>query len=250
MALLLPAVCATLAFVLASVAVAAAVRKRLPADTLIRNQKPAGGTFMTAIAGIFGVMLAFVLTAAMDRFDRARDVASAELNELLELSSLAEAFPAPVAGGVRRGCRDYFESLAQEAGDRAATARSTQALAGVRRLLLTFKPRDGGETNAQAAALGALGRLGEQRRQRLAMMRQSLPWLVWSVLLFGGAYAVGVSTLVHLEPRSVQLLFVAGLALLIGAAYLTIFVLDKPFSVGFSPWLADQRALIEEALGR
>lgn len=250
MALILPAAVAILAFVAASAAAAAAVRRRLPADTLVRDQKPAGGTFMTAIAGIFGVMLAFVLTAALDRFNRARDVASAEVNQLIEVTALAEGFPASVADGVRQGCLDYFEARAREGGDRAAAVRTTQVLAGVRRLIQSFKPRDEGESNVQAAALSALGRLGEQRRQRLAMMHGSLPWLVWSVLLFGGAFAIGVSTLVHLEPRSVQLLFVAGLALLIGTAYLAIFILDRPFSIGSATWLADEQALIREALGR
>jgi len=235
------------AFVGLSIAVAFGVRRRNGPEQLTQIQAPAGSTFMAATAGLFGVLVAFVLNVALSRFDSAQEVISRETSFLEELSVVAAEFPPQLRDEVRAACAAYFRGLSNESSGSLIDERTQAALERLQTSVATFKPSDEGATNAHSAALGAVNQLSAQRRTRLMLSRQSMPWPVWGVLLFGGLFAMLLCAFAQIRPLALHLGFVGGLAVLIASALLTIYVVERPFGVGFKTWYPKYEDIVRAA---
>lgn len=241
--LVLPLFLAVL-FVALSMAAAWGVRRRRLPESLDPMQEPLGGVFMSGIAGLFGVLVAFVLTAALGRLEDARSIVAAEINDLAVLTYLAEGFPPGARKEIRAHCESYFETLST--GDpRETRGADLAALHLLLREIGRFKPEDSAQSNVHAVAIERIAQLGEHRRARLILGQQSLPWPVWGLLIFGGLFAMFLTTYARIDPPRLHLGFVAGLSTLIAASLLAIYVIERPFGVGFPAWYAKYESILQ-----
>ena len=71
------------------------VRRRLHPAHVARSRETAG-IIMDALAGLYGVLIAFILAGAWERFEEMRSTVSVEANALADLAQIASLFPAPV----------------------------------------------------------------------------------------------------------------------------------------------------------
>ncbi len=67
---------------------------------------------------------------------------------------------------------------------------------------------------------------------RLVAAEEVIPGVLWAVLVFGGAAAIGFTYLVGLESTWAHRLMVVTLAAVIGLVLFTIGALEHPFSGG------------------
>src|ERR1700719_4857448 len=72
------------------------VRRLVPVENLKRNHEVAGFTF-GVIGAFYGLLLAFVIVAAWERFDRANANVEQEGVALISLYRLSKGFSAPAA---------------------------------------------------------------------------------------------------------------------------------------------------------
>src|ERR1700730_12252064 len=84
------------------------VRRLVPVERLRRNHEVAGFTF-GVIGAFYGLLLAFVIVAAWERFDRADEKVQGEAMALASLYRLSKAFPQPLQHNLQRAIRDYAD---------------------------------------------------------------------------------------------------------------------------------------------
>jgi hypothetical protein len=95
-----------------------------------------------------------------------------------------------------------------------------------------YEPRTGAEQDLYAEGLDQVQRLADARRMRLVQAEESIPAVLWVVLVVGGMVTVGFAYLFGLENTGAHALMVAALAGVIALVLFTIAMLDHPFSGG------------------
>ena len=82
------------------------VRRMVPLERLKQNHEVAGFTF--GVIGVFyGLLLAFVIVAAWERFDRADEMAQTKAMSLASLYRISKAFPQPPQQNLQQVLRNY-----------------------------------------------------------------------------------------------------------------------------------------------
>src|ERR1700761_6938701 len=84
------------------------VRQLVPVERLKQNHEVAGFTF-GVIGAFYGLLLAFVIVAAWERFDRADALVQNEAVALASLYRLSTGLSQPVQRNLEHAIRDYTE---------------------------------------------------------------------------------------------------------------------------------------------
>jgi uncharacterized protein (DUF983 family) len=102
----------------------------------------------------------------------------------------------------------------------------------IRASLQEIEPRTDTGLELYAEGLDQVQRLADARRMRLVAAEESLPTVLWVVLIVGGIVVVGFAYLFGLENTWSHMLMVMSLAGVIALVLFTIAAMDHPFSGG------------------
>jgi Protein of unknown function (DUF4239) len=190
------------------------------------------------------VLLALVVIATWEEFGRARVTVEAEANALAEIFWLAHELPEPEGRELQELCRSYAEEVVNvgfplmEQGRTPSLERSEETsrawvlIDDIRATLQGYEPRTAAEEEIYAAGLDQVQRLADARRTRLVQAEESLPTVLWVVLIVGGIVVVGFAYLFGMENTGAHALMVVALAGVITLVLFTIAAMDHPFSGG------------------
>src|SRR5208337_7007 len=98
------------------------VRRTVPVEVLRENHEVAGFTF-GVIGAFYGVVLAFVIVAAWQRFERANDQVQAESLAVSNLYSLAQGLPEPTRTEMQNALRTYANNVVNHEWEEMAQDR-------------------------------------------------------------------------------------------------------------------------------
>jgi len=209
------------------------VRRLVPLEALKKNHEVAGFTF-GVLGAFYGLLLAFVIVAAWERFDRASANVQEEGVALLSLYRLSKGFPAPAAGEMQHAIRAYTHRLidvewpAMEKSNFADLDDSsgTQSLW---QMVMTYRPDDPRQTLLVDKSFDQLSKLTEEGNLRYLYSKEDLPSVVWLVIYAGLLITIGFSYFFGLEAFSSQALMCAIFSTLLGLTILAILELAHPY---------------------
>ena len=220
------------------------VQRLVPATTRKEHNDVAGFIY-AALGVIYAVLLALVVIAVWEEFGRARVTVESEANALAEIFWLAHQLPEPERHHLQELARSYAEEVVEEEwplmerGQTPLMEQSTRAtptgwvlIDDLRANLQEYEPRTEAEQELYAEGLDQVQRLADARRTRLVQAEESIPAVLWVVLVVGGMMAVGFTYLFGLAHTGAHALMVASLAGVIALVLFTIGVMDHPFSGG------------------
>ena len=218
--------------------------QRLVPATIREEHNDVAGFIYAALGVIYAVLLALVVIAVWEEYGRARVTVESEANALAEIFWLAHQLPEPEGPHVQELARSYAEEVADEewplmqrgqtplVEQGRATPRGWVLIDDIRATLQGYEPRTEAEQELYAEGLDQVQRLADARRTRLVQAEESLPAVLWVVLVVGGMVAVGFTYLFGLAHTGAHALMVASLAGVIALVLFTIGILDHPFSGG------------------
>jgi hypothetical protein len=221
------------------------VQRLVPATTRKQHNDVAGFIY-AALGVIYAVLLALVVIAVWEEFGRARVTVESEANALAEIFWLAHQLPEPERHHLQELARSYAEEVVDdewplmEQGKTPSmehtrsTPRGWVLIDDIRATLQGYEPRTEAEQELYAEGLDQVQRLADARRTRLVQAEESIPAVLWVVLVVGGMVTVGFTYLFGLEHTWAHSLMVASLAAVIALILFTVGVLDHPFSGGAS----------------
>ena len=200
------------------------VQRLVPSETRQKHNDVAGFIY-AALGVIYAVLLALVVIAAWEGYDRARVTVEEEANAVAEIYWLAHWMPQPEGRELQEAARSYAEEVLHKEWPLMEQGR-TPTMEG------TQETPSGWVLIDYAEGLDQVERLADARRLRLVAASVSMPPILWVVLIFGGVVTIGFTYLFGLENTWAHRLMVASLAAVITLVLFTISSLEHPFYGG------------------
>ncbi len=209
------------------------VRKKYPAEVLKDNHEVTAIIF-NAFGLFYGVMVAFVVFVTWGGYDEATKNLQLEASEALDIFHSAEAFPAPTNRILQQGLKDYVASVYNDEVQRLAKGRINLLSGGAHsQLAMLFHQVDAQaipNRELYAETLHCLNNLAEYRRLRIFAGNDTVPSVIWGVMLIGGLFTISYTFFLGMKNIKTQYIISSTLTITISLILLLIYVLDHPFT--------------------
>ena len=209
------------------------VRLLVPVERLKQNHEVAGFTF-GVLGAFYGLLLAFVIVAAWERYDRADEKVQGEATALTSLYRLAKGFPDSLRENMQNGIRAYaLKTINVEWPEmtRSSRGRRDDAIGalGLWAFIANYQPTDARQQLLVDKSYDQLQELSADRTLRYLYGAENFPSVVWLVIYAGLFITVGFSYFFALETFKSQALMCAVFASLLGLTILAILELAHPY---------------------
>jgi hypothetical protein len=215
------------------------VRQMVPLERLKQNHEVAGFTF-GVIGAFYGLLLAFVIVAAWERFDRADEMAQTEAMSLVSLYRISKGFPQPLQHNLQQMLRNYalrtinveWPAMARYirgVTDNPGKADNPVVYLGLWALVGSYNPPDARQNLLVDKSYDQLQQLGEDRALRYMYSNDAFPSVVWLVIYAGLFITIGFSYFFGLDTFPSQALMCGIFSSLLGLTILAILELAHPY---------------------
>ena len=210
------------------------VRLLVPVERLKQNHEVAGFTF-GVIGAFYGLLLAFVIVAAWERFDRADERVQGEAMGLASLYRLSKGFPQSLQHNLQQAIRDYTEHAIDvewpnmSARSHDKTIDNPVGTLGLWALVASYNPSDQRQSLLVDKSYDQLQLLSEDRALRYMYGNEEFPSVVWLVIYAGLFITIGFSYFFGLDTFPSQALMCGIFSSLLGLTILAILELAHPY---------------------
>jgi hypothetical protein len=209
------------------------VRRKYSAEVLKENHEVAAIIF-NAFGLFYGVLLAFVVFVTWSGYDDATKNLQLEANEAADIYHITSVFPDPAGEMIRQTLMDYVTSVYNDELKRMSQDQvSLHSSPEMKKLLTIFYQVDEKSvpnSEIYAEALKRLNDLAQYRRLRIFAGNNTVPPVIWLVLLVGGGITVSYTFFFGMKNIKAQYLLTATLTVTITLILFLIYVLDHPFT--------------------
>lgn len=209
------------------------VRKKYSADVLKENHEVAAIIF-NAFGLFYGVLVAFVVFVTWSGYSDATKNLQMESSEALDIFHSAGAFPDPAKKIIQQALHDYLAAVYNDELQRMAKGEiSLNARGAHANLRILFSQMDATSIpnrELYGESLRCLNNLAQYRRLRIFAGNDTIPPVIWLVLLVGGLFAVSYTFFFGMKNIKAQYLLTTTLTVMITSILFLIYVLDHPFT--------------------
>jgi Protein of unknown function (DUF4239) len=214
-----------------SVAGLCLVRWLVPLDRLQKNHEVASVTF-GVLGAFYGLVLAFVIVAAWERFNNANTDALDEATALESLYKLGAAFSEPMRSQLDSAVLEYSHRVIEKEWPQMADNAFQGGKLGAHQLwaiVLAYRPADSHEQMLADKAIDQLTIISHARAQRFDYYEEDLPSVVWTVIYLGCLMTIGFSYFFGSNIFRAQVLMCGFFSILLGLTILAILELAHPY---------------------
>jgi len=209
------------------------VRVLVPLERLKQNHEVAGFTF-GVVGAFYGLLLAFVIVAAWERFDRATEQVQGEGIALISLYRLSKGYAEPVGTNMQRALRSYTHAVIEKEWPDMANYRFehldiSMGVLPLWEIVTNYQPQDAHQQMLVDKSFDQLTQLSKEVSLRYLYCRENLPAVVWVVIYAGLLITIGFSYFFGLETFGSQALMCAIFSTLLGLTLLAIVELAHPY---------------------
>jgi len=205
------------------------VRKKYPAEVLKENHEVAAIIF-NAFGLFYGVMVAFVVFVTWSGYDDATKSLQMEASEAIDIFHSAKAFPDPANKIIQQGLRDYAASVYNDEVKRMSQGEISGAHAKLITLFYQMDEKPIPNRELYAETLRRLNNLAQYRRLRIFAGNNTVPSVIWLVLLVGGVITVSYTYFFGMKNIKAQYMITTALTVTITLILFLIYILDHPFT--------------------
>jgi hypothetical protein len=209
------------------------VRMRVSEKIHQANNEVAGFLF-SAVAVVYGVLLAFIVLVVWQTFLDAQVTVEREANIVVNLFRIGQELPEPYGAQLQEYATDYAQRVVDIEWSEMGYARSSPVVGGALENLWTvhraLHAANLDRDTHQEQFFQLLDDLGDERRIRLLDSRSELPGLMWVLLIGGGIVTLGFTLFLRAPTYQAHLLMAGMFAGLVAFVLVLIIELDTPFS--------------------
>ena len=209
------------------------VRRKYSAEVLKENHEVAAIIF-NAFGLFYGVLVAFVVFVTWSGYDEATKNLQMEASEALDIFHTVSVFPESPKKIIQQGLREYLNEVYNDEVPKMAVGDLQLYAGGAHNSLRVLF----GQVDASAIpnrelygeALRCLNNLAQYRRMRIFAGNDTVPPVIWLVLLVGGAIAVSYTFFFGMKNIRAQYLITMTLTVTVTSILFLVYVLDHPFT--------------------
>src|SRR6266487_6182586 len=209
------------------------VRRTYPAEVLKENHEVAAIIF-NAFGLLYGVVVAFVVFVTWSGYDDATKNLQMEANEADDIFHIAQALPDSARTVIRQGLMDYIASAYNDELKRMSqgeiSLHSNPAMLKLITVVYQMDEKSIPNRELYAETVKRLNNLAQYRRLRIFAGNDTVPSVVWLVLLVGGLFTVSYTWLFGMKNIKAQYMIATTLTVTITLILFLIYVLDHPFT--------------------
>ena len=209
------------------------VRRKYSAEVLKENHEVAAIIF-NAFGLFYGVLLAFVVFVTWSGYDEATKNLQLEANEVADIFHITQVFPQPSGERIRRTLLDYVTSVYDDELKRMSegevSLHSNRAMINLINEFYQINESSVPNREIYAEALKRFNNLAEYRRLRIFAGNDTVPSVVWLVLLVGSVISISYTYVFGMKNIRAQYLIAGSLTVTITLILFLIYVLDHPFT--------------------
>ncbi len=209
------------------------VRRRYSAEVLKENHEVAAIIF-NAFGLFYGVLVAFVVFVTWGGYDEATKNLQMEASEALDIFHTAATFPDPSRKIIQQGVIGYLNAVYNDEVPKMAEGDlqlySGGAHNSLRVLFAQVDVSSIPNRELYGEALKCLNNLAQYRRMRIFAGNDTVPPVIWLVLLVGGVFAVSYTFFFGMKNIRAQYLITTTLTVTITSILFLVYVLDHPFT--------------------
>ena len=208
------------------------VRKRLQASDL-KIHHDVTDPLSQVVGMMFAVLLGFMVSDAMQRFEQARSTVQQEAASLADVFNLAGGMPVAARDNLRGFCVTYATQIINDEWPLLAQKKISVATIKTYRSIwdasISFHPTTQGESNIQQVLLNSLTQMSDARRLRIEALHNGLPFALWWVLLIGGLATIIFTYFFGVKNTKLQVVMTAIVTLVICLNIFLLYSYDDPF---------------------
>src|SRR5437879_9357221 len=209
------------------------VRKKYSAEVLKENHEVAAIIF-NAFGLFYGVLLGFVVFGRWSGKDKARKNLQMEASEALDIFHTAATFTDSLKKIIQQGVKDYLAAVYSDEVPKMAGGDlqlySGGAHNSLRILFVQVDSSSVPNRELYGETLRCLNNLAQYRRMRIFAGNNTVPPVIWLVLLVGGGITVSYAFFFGMKNMKAQYMITAALTVTITLILFLIYVLDHPFT--------------------
>jgi Na+/proline symporter len=199
------------------------VRKKYAHEVLKENHEVAAAIF-NAFGLLYAVVVAFVVFVVWGRFDDASKNMELEASQAADIFYISRAFPYSTATQIKQALYEYTSSIVDDEIMQMSKGKSSpKTTAAVSKLMGIFLGMD------YKTLLNPAIYLAQYRRLRIFAAKDSVPSVIWMVLLLGALIMVSYTYLFGIKKVLPQNLMTAALTITITLILFLVYILDHPF---------------------
>lgn len=169
------------------------VNKIVKIDVLEKHHS-AGEAMMGVVGTLFSVLLGFMVASAMDKYHDAQMYGQLEASNIASLFRVARGFSDVDRPRVRQLCRDYCNDVIDNEWPRMEMQiqinHGWETYQKLWESVVAVVPENDRQSNLQQGAIASMQDLGMNRRARVLLAQQSMPFALWMVVSFGALITV------------------------------------------------------------
>jgi hypothetical protein len=209
------------------------VRRRM--ESVLTRDAASVAAVSAAVIAVYGLILGLTLAAAWERYQRADETLTTELNEMFIIFRMADNWTGGGGQELKQAVLDYGLAVSRDelqglSADKMDGSAARAAMRAMYQQMIEITAGPEGGSNATQPTWGALVNLDAARGTRLTLTRVSLPAQFWTVLYFGGAISLLALVVIHPENKRLHISFSVIAAALIILSLVLLRELDAPLS--------------------
>jgi len=179
------------------------------------------------------VLLAFVVFATWSDYDQTKLNVEKEANRLADLYLDAAMFPDTLRNNIRQALLNYAQVVERTEWDYMKRGeRDPEAIKAIQEIWRVYTTADYKTISNPSAYQESLNRLNdfaEYRRLRLWSAVNTIPDVIWTVLIFGGLISLFYTYFFATKNITAQYVMTSALTITNGLILFLIYILDHPF---------------------
>ena len=209
------------------------VRKKYPHEVLKEHHEVAAVIF-NAFGLLFAVVVAFVVFVVWNRYDEASKNLELEASQAADLFYVVRVFPDSVSSQMRQELFNYVSGVNDEEMKAMTiggkSQKTSDAMRKIMKLFLNMDVKNLPNEPAYEEAFRGFNVLAQYRRLRLFAGGNSIPNVIWLVLLVGAFITVTYTYFFGMRKLLPQNLMTSALTITITLILFLIFILDHPYT--------------------
>jgi len=200
--------------------------RRLAADDSIVNSA------LTTVGGVYALVAGFLIVMAWQSYSDTGAVVAREANAIADLDRMSRGFPVSVQLQIQQVARQYVDSVVNEEWARMAEGERSQAAdAALAALWSAYTDIEGREHGSSLydQSIKRLNEVDDNRRLRLWASQDSVPPMMWILLVGGGGGTLFIGCLFKAGNAGVHRTLMTFLSAILAFSLYLISALDHPF---------------------
>lgn len=207
-------------------------RNRIHHDTLVENHAVSGFIY-NAVCVIYAVLIAFVVFVIWGNLEKTNSKIEGEANNLLNLYYDASVFPDSIKKNIQSTIREYVYDVTmyewKEMAKGKADSVAAKQFIKLNRIYLSIKSSDVPNPEVLTQSMEDMKDVREFRRHRLLSSRQSMPDMLWFVLILSTILIVAFTFFFSVKNIWLNNLMISLLIFVSVLVMYLVFVMDHPY---------------------